>query len=558
MLSYLQIRDYAIIDSLELEPRQGFTCITGETGAGKSILVGALGLLCGNRADTAAIRQGSQKAELVAEFELDDSAPALAWLKETELDDGTACHLRRVITANGRSRAWINGTAVSLQQLAGLGELLVEIHGQNEHLRLTRRDEQFRLLDGGGSHEAELHAVREGYFAWQELEREKQALLAQSPLDPGELELLAYQVDELESSVMTADEFRQLETEHQKLAQGGDIVASLEAALQSLQAERSGAAAELHRTAAQLEVHATLDEDIAEASALLNEAAINCDEAANSIQSALARMDLSPERLSELQGRLERQHDLARKHRAEPEQLAEVLEQLRIRLELSATQEKRLAGIDVELESASRAYRSAALRLHKKRRERARELSRGVTELMQELGMDGGRFEFAVELNSAGAPTALGDDHFELNVAANRGGEPAPLRKVASGGELSRISLAVKIVARERDRSTTQVFDEVDAGIGGATANAVGSLLKSLSHGAQALCVTHLAQVAAFADRQLLVSKGAAAEGTTVSVFELDDGQRVDEVARMLGGQVSAQSRAHASELLNEASASRH
>ena len=558
MLNFLQIRDYAIVDSLDLEFDGGFTCITGETGAGKSILVGALGLLCGNRADTSAIRQDCQKAELVAEFELEAGSPALSWLTEMELDNGPGCLLRRVVHANGRSRAWINGTAVTLQQLALLGERLLEIHGQNEHLRLTRSDEQFKLLDGAGVYEPERMKVLDRYFAWQELELEKQSLLSQAPLDAGDLELLQYQLQELKNGMLSAEKFIELENEHQKLAHGSEILALLESALQAVQAENSGAGSALYRAARELGEHAELDRDITAATALLNEAAINCDEAGIAIQSALSRMDLSPERLAELERRLGSQHDLARKHRSEPEQLESVFEQIQNRIEQASAQEKRLAGIGLELEAATAAYRKAALSLHQCRSQRAQQISRDVTALMQELGMEGGQFEVVVTLDGNEAPSARGDDRLALMVSANSGTEPAPLQRVASGGELSRISLAVKIVARERTASTTQVFDEVDAGIGGATASAVGSLLKNLSSGSQALCVTHLAQVAVFADRQILVAKSTERKGTTVETTSLGKEKRIDEVARMLGGQLSEQSRAHAAELLKDANAVRH
>lgn len=558
MLNFLQIRDYAIVDSLDLEFDGGFTCITGETGAGKSILVGALGLLCGNRADTSAIRQGCQKAELVAEFELEAGSPALSWLTEMELGNDTECLLRRVVHINGRSRAWINGTAVTLQQLAQLGERLLEIHGQNEHLRLTRSDEQFKLLDGAGIYEPERMEVRDRYFAWQELELEKQSLLAQAPLDAGDLELLQYQLQELENGMLSAEKFTELENEHQKLAHGGEILGMLESALQAVQAENSGAGPALYRAARELGEHAELDRDIAAATALLNEAAINCDEAGTAIQSALSRMDLSPERLAELERRLGSQHDLARKHRSEPEQLESVFEQIQNRIEQASAQEKRLAGIDLELETATAAYRKAALSLHQRRSQRAQHISHDVTAMMQELGMEGGRFSVVVTLDGSGAPSARGDDRLALLVSANAGTEPGPLQKVASGGELSRISLAVKIVARERTAATTQVFDEVDAGIGGATASAVGSLLKNLSTGCQALCVTHLAQVAVFADRQILVAKSTEGKGTAVETTSLGKEKRIDEVARMLGGQLSEQSRAHAAELLKDANAVHH
>jgi DNA repair protein RecN (Recombination protein N) len=556
MLVFLQIRDFAIVDRLELELAPGFTCITGETGAGKSILVGALGLLSGNRADSSAVRQGCQKAELVAGFELDAGDSALAWLREAELDDGSDCLIRRVLHANGRSRAWVNGTPVTLQQLAELGSRLVEIHGQNEHLRLTRRSEAFRLLDS--ANEQALAETRARYFAWQELEREKQALLSRDALTPGDLDLLGYQLEELENDLLPPGEFTALETEHRKLARGSEIVAALEAALDVLQSGEAAASSTLHRAAGSLDEHGALDPDIAAAAGMIREAAINCDEAGASIQSALSRMDLSPERLAEVELRLGRQHDLARKHRAEPEQLQQVADALRERLARAADQDQRLAVIDTELEAALRTYRAAANDLYRARAERAASLSEGVTGLMQQLGMSGGRFELTVQNDPARAPSARGDDSVEVRVSANRGVEPGPLRKVASGGELSRIGLAVKIVSRQHGAAATQVFDEVDAGIGGDTATIVGALLRELAGDGQALCVTHLAQVAAFADRQIRVTKSDRAKSPGVRAQELENGGRVDEVARMLGGSISPESRAHAEKLLQEATAVRH
>jgi DNA repair protein RecN (Recombination protein N) len=557
MLRFLQIRDFAIVDTLELEFGSGFTCISGETGAGKSILVGALGLLCGARADSAAVRDGAERAELTAEFELPDPGPALDWLRATELDDGADCLLRRTISAGGRSRAWINGTAVTLGQLAELGEHLVEIHGQNEHLRLVRSAEQFRLLDGGGDYADELQRTREGFFRWQALEQEKQDLLRATPLDAAEADLVRYQVEELEENLLTAADFDTLEKEHRMLARGGDVVAALEQALDLLQSDDGGGAV-LSRAAALLDRHGDLDQDIGAAAGMLREAVINCEESAASIGAALARMDLSPERLAELEARIGRQYDLARKHRVRPDELEGVLQRLGERLERSGEIEKRLARIDGELETALLAYRDAASELHRRRAERAAVLSGEVTALMQELGMAGGRFELAARHETAPAPSARGDTRLAVNVSANKGTAPGPLSKVASGGELSRISLAVKIVASAHAPAATQVFDEVDAGVGGRTASAVGALLRKLAGGGQALCVTHLAQVAVFADRQLRVEKTEDEARTTVRTEPLDENGRVDEVARMLGGQVSERSRAHAAELLREAAQTRH
>jgi DNA repair protein RecN (Recombination protein N) len=554
MLRFLQIRDYAIVDSLDLDVSTGFTCITGETGAGKSILVGALGLLCGERADSSAVRAGADKAELSAEFTLTPGDPALDWLRDAELDDQGSCMLRRMIGSNGRSRAWINGTVVTLQQLAELGGMLVEIHGQNEHIRLVHGAEQFRLLDGGGSHDQELLQVRERFQDWQALESERHSLQEEKPLNAGDRDLLQYQLQELENDMLPPEEFAGLETEHRMLARGSEIFETLEFALQALDDEPSGACRSLSRAADRLDRHAGLDREIATASGLLREAVINCDEALNSIQSALSRVDLSPERMSRVERQLNAQHDLARKHRVEPEQLPRVLEQLRNRLERAGSLEKRLAEVERELDSALQAYREAATMLHERRAERAERLAGGVTELMQELGMAGGCFEFEVQLDAEQAPSPRGSDRLDLRVSANPGILPGPLRKVASGGELSRISLAIKVVSRASSGAVTQVFDEVDAGIGGDTANAVGALLRSLAAEGQALCVTHLAQVAVFADQQIQVLKAMDNEETRVRTNLLQETDRVDEIARMLGGRLSAQSRAHASELLATAS----
>lgn len=554
MLNFLQIRDYAIVDSLDLEFLGGFTCVTGETGAGKSILVDALGLLCGNRADTSAVRDGADKADLTAEFRLEPGDPALDWLARAELGDGDHCLLRRMINENGRSRAWINGTAVTLSQLAELGALLVEIHGQNEHMLLVRREEQFRLLDSGGAYEAELSGAVDTYHHWNELERQRQELLREDPLDAGDRELIRYQIRELEESMLTARQFLEIESEHRLLARGGELLEVLNHSLEVLEADQSGAGSLLHQSAEQLSVHSGLDEDIAGAVELLNSATIHCSEAARSLHSARERLDASPDRLSELEQQLETQHDLARKHRVEPDQLEQVLAQMKQRFDRADSLDSRLAALEQQLEQALQAYRQAALSLHHKRLERAAKLSEDVTSLMQELGMEGGLFEIKVSHDEDAAPAERGSDRLELLVSANPGVQPGLLKKVASGGELSRISLAIKVASRTGADTATQVFDEIDAGIGGDTANAVGALLSSLAASGQALCVTHLAQVAAFANQQLQVQKHSDKNHTRVETSLLDASQRVDEIARMLGGRLSEQSRAHASELLALAS----
>ncbi|NCF61570.1 MAG: AAA family ATPase [Gammaproteobacteria bacterium] len=422
MLNFLQIRNFAIVESLDLEFSGGFTCITGETGAGKSILVDALGLLCGNRADTSTVRAGSDRAELSAEFELQEKSPALHWLREADLDDGQLCLLRRTISETGRSRAWINGTAVTLQQLQGLGAQLVEIHGQNEHMQLIRSREQFRLLDESGQYAKEIERVRLGHGRWRELETEKQALLSETPLDAGDLDLMRYQIRELESAMLPAAEFTAIETEHRLLAHGSEILDSLNDAISSLEDEHSGAGLQLHKAARQLDIHAELDKDISMAAGLLRESAINCDEALNAIQEARSRLQLSPGRLQELESQLSTQHELARKHRTTPEQLQEVLNRLRERLERSGSVEARLDELEARLESELSRFRAAAKDLNKHRMARAAELAKSVTDLMQELGMKGGQFEFHVRHDDTLAPSPFGSDRLDIQVSTAKSG----------------------------------------------------------------------------------------------------------------------------------------
>jgi len=550
MLTLLQIRNFAIIENLDLELGPGFTAITGETGAGKSILVDALGLLLGSRADTGAIRAGCEKAELTAEFELEDDSEASSWLRQAELNDGQVCLLRRVISENGRSRAWINGTAVPLSQLQELGQCLVEIHGQNEHIRMVQPAEQFRLLDAHGDCAAALGRVAASHAAWREVEQSIQVLENESPLAAGELDLLQYQIDELAAVALGAEEFGELETEHRLLSRGSDVLESMQSALGMLEDEQAGVGSQIQLAIDRLGNHARLDHDIGNAVKALDEAAINCEEARANLQSALSRIDLSPERLAELDQTIGRLHDLGRKHRVDPSRLTEVLQNLRERCERAETQEQRKQAL---LEKRSRLldeYRSAARVLHAARVSRAAGLSQAVSELMQVLGMEGGSFELRVDHDGGAIPSRRGDDRLELLVSANPGIQPGPLRKVASGGELSRISLAVKVASSVGRFAATQVFDEVDAGIGGETANSVGRLLKSVAGDGQALCVTHLAQVAVCADRQIRVSKSSGDSGAEVRTELLGENERVDEIARMLGGRLSEQSRAHASELL--------
>lgn len=553
MLNHLYIKNFAIIPSLELDFQSGFTAITGETGAGKSILVDALGLLLGKRSDSSWVRQGASKAELTADFNLESNKDASYWLEQSGLDSDDHCLLRRTIGSNGRTRAWINGTPVTVHQLAELGNLLVEIHGQNEHINLGETSRQFQLLDSSGDFADHISEVKKKHKQWKQLDSEFNDLEKQAGLSSSELDYLGFQLKELEAQSLSVDEIRELESEHRLLAQGGAFVDALDYSIEQLESESQGINVNLQNIITKLTPYHDLDPALLEVTGMLKEAAVNCQEASLSIQNANARVDLSPERLSEVTGKLGLLADLARKHHVEMEALTEVQDQFIERISNSENFEQRREDMTRQCDEALSNYRQSAKKLSKLRTSQARYLSEEASSLMSGLGMPGGVLKIAVKHDTTLTPTANGNDAIEFLVSANPGIAPGPIAKVASGGELSRVSLAIKVASSSSRGFRTQIFDEVDAGIGGDTANAVGVLMQKLAQGSQALCVTHLAQVAVCADHQYQVSKQAVKDETQVETVVLDKDERVDEIARMLGGRVSEQSRRHASELLNAA-----
>ena len=558
MLNHLHIHNFAIVPTLDLDIQSGFTAITGETGAGKSILVDALGLLLGERSDAAWVRPGSERAELTAEFSVENNREALKWLEDSELSSDGCCLLRRTINSSGRSRAYINGSPVTVAQIQSLGQLLVEIHGQNEHLRLTKTAEQFKLLDGSGNYAKELTLLEGAYADWQRVARELDTLEQDASVSASDLEFLKYQLSELQQYELSADSLVALQTEHDRLAAGGSLLDALNLSIEHLDPEssmdREGINSDLNTTLGHLQRFKTLDTDINDACHMLQEAAVNCSEAISSLRVARDRVDLDPARLEIVSETLGQLHNLARKHHVRMDDLDEVRQALATRIEHAGSSEQRRYQLQAGLKDRLDEYRNVAKNLHAKRRQHAAELSRRVTALMGELGMAGGTFELVVSLNPHARPALRGDDELQIKISANPGLPPGPLNKIASGGELSRISLAIKVAASGGGESITQIFDEVDAGIGGETANAVGRLMKRLSGNGQALCVTHLAQVAVCATHQLQVRKATGKESTQVDTNLLDGTSRVDEIARMLSGKISEQSRAHALELLQTGS----
>jgi DNA repair protein RecN (Recombination protein N) len=559
MLTHLTIRDFAVVRSTELEFGPGLTVISGETGAGKSLLVDALGFLSGQRADSGAVRHGAQRAELSAQFDLADAPAARAWLVEHEMldeghDDGGDCQLRRTLRADGGSRAWINGRPATLAQLAALAGHLVEIHGQHEHQALLSRSTQLALLDDFGGHADALAHVRQAASAWGALQRERERLLQQGDVSD-RIALLEHQLGELAREALEPEAIAELVAAHRRQAHAAALIGACEAAALRLGGDDGRALVpQLHEVRNELARVAEHEPRLTEVDAMLDAAAIQIDEALSLLERVRDDLDLDPERYDELDRRLGRIHDLARKHRVAPDALAAHRDAIAAELDALRSAGLRLESLDAELAAAAAQWRSAAAALTRERSRAAATLSERTTALIGELGMGGGRFEAALEPIDGDRPDPQGAERVEFLVSANAGQPPRPLRKVASGGELSRISLAIEVAALGSDAVPTMVFDEVDSGIGGAVAEIVGQKLRALGERCQALCVTHLAQVAAQGHAHYRVSKAPVDGMTQSSVEALGTKARAEELARMLGGvEVSREARAAAKRLLADA-----
>ena len=551
MLTHLQIRDFAIVDAAELEWSDGFTVLTGETGAGKSILVDALLLATGGRADSGSVRHGAERAEISATFALTLNAPARAWLDEQSTQHDGECILRRVVTADGRGRAYINGQTVPAQSLRALGERLVDVHGQLEFQSLVRRAHQRETLDTSGNLEADVARVAEACRRWRSLDAERREFEARLQDRDTRLDLLEHYVSELAALDAGPGEAAALLIERTRVAAGARLAEGSARVTQLLDAEDDGALATLARAQSVLRGLLPLDASLAETAAALDEAQIACREAVSALHRYGEHLDTDPTRQEWLESRLAAMEAVARKHRCEPADLPALRESLQAELrELRNVAEGR-AGLDTRLQAAHREYVERAAHLTQARRAFATQLDRRVAGLLQELGMGGGEFVTRVDAHEPAELSEAGNDDVEFLVSANPGQPPRPLAKVASGGELSRISLALQVATLQGGHLPCLVFDEVDAGVGGAVAARVGHLLAQLATQAQVLCVTHLPQVAAQAQHQVRVTKLSETGRTRTQLERLDDAARVEEIARMLGGAtVTARTRAHAREML--------
>ncbi len=553
MLTHLDIRDFAIIDHVALEFPTGMTVLTGETGAGKSILGDALGLALGERGSGGLVRAQAERAEVIAEFDTSPLPAVHQWLAEQELEQpDRECILRRSLARDGRSRAYINGRSVPLQQLRDLGNLLVDIHGQHAHQSLLRRDVQRQILDDHGGHGGRLASLQKLHRRWQALQREKTALGGSQAERQAELDLLRYQVDELRALSVAEDEVQQLDEEYSRLSNADRLLESAQRVLHDLAAgEGDTVLSRLEALRRELETLLPVDERVEPMTALLESAGIQLQEVASELRHYGDSIELDPARLQWIEQRIAEIHQVARKHRVAPEALLEHLAQLERELAHLEQGDERLRELDAEEHQLLTDYREQAGELYAARLTAAEALAEAISFNMHSLGMPGGQLQIQVECDNAGQPSPKGMDQVEFLVGTNPGQPPRPLNKVASGGELSRISLAIQVIGARGSGVPTLVFDEVDVGIGGGVAEIVGQHLRALAKTRQVLCITHLPQVASQGAHHLKVRKQTHDETTYTRIDSLLGEPRVEEIARMLGGiEITAQTRAHAREMI--------
>lgn len=548
MLCRLDIRDFVLVEHLALEFEKGFTALTGETGAGKSIMIDALAAVLGERAGSDLVREGCDKAEISAEFILAKDAPAQRFLEDNELTDDEQCLLRRVIDSSGRSRAWINARPVTIQQLRMLGDLLVDIHGQHEHQSLSRPQAQRDLLDAYAGAIQLSRRVADAWTTWQAAKRARIAAEGDAQTIAREREQLEWQIGELEKLAFREDEWREIGTEQTRLAHAANLVEAAEFALQALSEDDSAALSVVSTVHSRLAGLVDYDPALGEILETLDNAQIQLQETVYSLRHYQQRLDIDPQRLNEINQRLDAIHSAARKYRTAPDQLPTLLEQSKQRLEELTTSLDAQALQRRETEARERCDAVAA-ELSSTRAKAARQLSTKVTEAMQTLAMQGSAFE--VVLSPLDECASYGLEQVEFQVAGHAGSALRALSRVASGGELSRIALAIQTVTTEVAQVPTLIFDEVDTGIGGGVAQIVGRMLRTLGRRHQVMCVTHLPQVAASAVQQWRVAKVMHDGHAASSVQLLGDSDRIEEIARMLGGvKITDLTRKHAAELL--------
>ena len=553
MLLNLTIIDLAVVKSLDLDLETGMSVLTGETGAGKSILLTALGLALGDRADSGYVRPDCKRAEVNLEFDLTDAPNAQQWLKDNELDNEQHCLIRRIVNQDGRSKAYINNRPVTLQYLQELSEKLVEIHGQHAHLTLLNPDEQRRLLDAYAKNQPLLDQVNQCYKQWLSVHKELSSLIKAGDDQSEREEFLRYQLEELQTLNLTSFNYAALSEEHSKLANFGQILSTGRAQVELLyESDQQSVNQMLSHSTAELNQIARYAPELNDICALLSEAQILTEEAALQLRRFLESQEADPQQLEHLESQIGIIQNLSRKHHVTPDQLADVVNKLNTELDNITHSGERIADLTTETLALEQQYQQLSTQLSEQRHVAAQKLQSQISVMIKELGMPQGEFLVAMSNLDATTPKLNGKDKIEFLVSANPGLPAKPLAKVASGGELSRISLAIQVTTANDKTTPTLIFDEVDSGIGGGVAEIVGQKLRSLSQYRQVMCVTHLPQVAAQAHHHLYVEKNNESDITSSQVRLLKNEERVEEIARMLGGvTMTANTLAHAQEMLS-------
>lgn len=555
MLTHLSVNNFTLVESLDLELEAGLTVITGETGAGKSILLGALGLAIGERSDTDKVRDQAGKAEVHASFDISAITAAQQWLSASDLageQNQGECILRRSVSAEGRSRAFINGRPVPLQQLKSLASLLINIHGQNEHQSLLNKEHHRTLLDGYANNQDLLKQIKQSYRFWQGLKQSYNELRDNAEEVTARHQLLSYQVSELDELGLEAKEIEKLEQEQAQLASAEDTLIKCQQLASLCDGEELGQSLRegLNRALSLLGEISNKSQTLTNSEELLGNALIQVDEASAEIDHHINEFNADPERLFEIEQRLSTAYDISRKHRVQPQELHTLHVNLSEELDKLNGSGSDLDALEQEVNQALSAYQVAAKKLSAKRLKAAKKLSQEINQQLQDLAMENAKL--TIENQTLNNPSTKGLEDIEFLISTNPGQPQRPLGKVASGGELSRVSLAIQVVVAQTSANTTLVFDEVDVGIGGATADVVGRLLRELGSQSQVLCVTHLPQVASKGHQHLQVSKQTHKARAQSTLTKLAQDNKIQEVARMLGGEeITAQALAHAEEMIS-------
>ncbi|MCG7499901.1 DNA repair protein RecN [Vibrio sp. Of7-15] len=552
MLAHITVHNFAIVKSLELDLKKGMTTITGETGAGKSIAIDALGLCLGDRAEASMVRQGEEKAEITAVFSLENNLHAKRWLEDNELLDGDECILRRVITIEGRSRGYVNGSPIPVSQLKTLGSLLINIHGQHAHHQLMKADHQLSMLDQYAGHKPLMQQTRSAYQVWRQADNELKRLRQNSEENEAQKQLLQYQIKELDELALGEDEFAELEEEHKRLSNSGELASSCQEAISMLyDGDDVNALQLLQHTCSNLHNLAQLDSQLSSLPALLEEAIIQVEETNNELRSYLDCIDVDPAQMAYIEERFSKVMSMARKHQVLPEELYQHHQSLLTQIEELDCSDEKLDAMAEGVELHKNEFLSIAERLSKSRQRYAKELNQKITDSMHELSMEKAVFNIDINSDPQSQLSPLGIDQITFVVSTNPGQPLQPIAKVASGGELSRISLAIQVITAQKVDTPSLIFDEVDVGISGPTAAVVGKMLRTLGNSTQVMCVTHLPQVAGCGHQQLFVAKQTKDGKTETQMHSLSEEQRVEELARLLGGsEITESTLANARELL--------